>query len=349
VFSLAAPLSSRPPRRPVLVALLVALLVTALGTILGAMPAQAVDTGTFGIRPAHESAFFHLNAYPGETLHNSAIVSNHTGRPVTLLDYPVDAHDSATGTFAMASETDPRSTVGAWVHLAAGSIAVPAGADRPLAFHLTVPAQAAPGDYAGALIIQAPPTIGRTAVHNGTAVRLDVVQRQGLRIYLHVQGTATRALAAGGLSWTNDGDGADFTIPIRNTGNTTLHPTAELTLTSRMGANTRLRFTRVESILPGDQLTLHAHLTRRVTLQIGTATATIHSEAGNRTLTADYTDLPWVPLAAGTAVLLGAVLAAVLAVAGRIRTLRSRRTRSAARPGSGHRPAGARHRAQPAR
>lgn len=301
---------SRPPRpsRPLL--LVSVLLATGAGMLLGQAPAEAVDTGTLGIRPAHESTFFHLSAYPGETVRNTAIVSNHTSKPVTLLDYPVDAHNSATGTFAMASQTDPRATVGAWVHLASSSITIPAGADRPLPFRLTVPAGTAPGDYAGALIIQAPPVIGKTATHSGTAVRLNIIQRQGLRIYLHVDGAATRALTVGSMHWTNTGGGTDFTLPIHNTGNTTLHPAASLVIASRIGANAHLSFTRVESILPGDQLTLHAHLEHPAAIQIGAATATVRSEAGSKTTTTDYTNLPWAPIAATLAVLLLAALAA---------------------------------------
>lgn len=341
MLSLAPAQPPRPSRR---LLVLITLLVTALGTVLGALPAHAVDTGTLGIRPAHESTFFHLSAYPGETLQNTAIVSNHTRKPVTLLDYAVDAHDSATGTFAMASETDARTTVGAWTRLHAPAIIVPAGSDEPLPFRLTVPAGTAPGDYAGALIIQAAPVIGATAVHDGTAVRLDVVQRQGLRIYLHVDGTATRTMSAGPLSWTSTGGGTDFALPIRNTGNTTLHPAAGLTVVSRVGANARIRFTDVESILPGDQLTLHAHLTERDAIQIGTATATVTSEAGTRTITTDYTLLPWAPIATT----FGALLLLLLAGAGWARA-RSRLRARTARPRRSPAPASGRHRAQPAR
>jgi hypothetical protein len=336
--------TAQPPRPSRRILVLIALLVTALETALGALPAHAVDTGTLGIRPAHESTFFHLSAYPGETLHNTAIVSNHTRKPVTLLDYAVDAHDSATGTFAMASQTDARATVGSWTRLHAPAITVPPESDKPLPFQLTVPAGTAPGDYAGALIIQAPPVIGTTAVHGGTAVRLNVVQRQGLRIYLHVDGTATRTMSAGPLSWTNTDSDTDFTLPIHNTGNTTLHPSAALNVVNRLGANTRIHFTSVESVLPGDRLTLHAHLTEHDAIQIGTATATLKSEAGTRTITTDYTLLPWTPIAATVAVLLLLLLAA----AGWIRAHRRLRARTT-RPHRIQRPASGRHRAQPAR
>jgi hypothetical protein len=323
---------------------LIALLATALETALGALPVHAVDTGTLGIRPAHESAFFHLNAYPGETLHNTAIVSNRTSRPVTLVDYAVDAHNSATGTFAMASQTDARTAVGSWTQLRDPAITVPAGAEKPLPFQLTVPAGTPPGDYAGALIIQAPPVIGKTAVHNGTAVRLNIVQRQGLRIYLHVDGTVTRTMSAGALGWTNTGGGTDFSLPIHNTGNTTLHPTAALTIVSRVGTNARIRFTGVESILPGDRLTLHAHLGHPAAVQVGTASATVHSEAGTRTVSSDYTLVPWAPIVAA----LAALLLALLATMGWVRMRGHLRARGA-RQRPSQRPTSARHRAQPAR
>lgn len=320
------PLTARQPRRARPVAVLFALLGAATASLIAPMPAHAVDNGTLGIRPAHESTFFHLHAYPGETLTNSAIVSNHTSKPVTLLDYPVDAHSSATGTFAMAAQTDMRTTVGAWTRLAVAKITVPAGSERPLPFRLHIPAGTAPGDYAGALIIQSPTVIGKTSTHNGTAVRLNVIQRQGLRIYLHVDGTATKTLTAGTLTWTDTGDGTGFSLPVHNTGNTTLHPTATLTLASRIGANTRIRFTSPEALLPGDELTLHATLTHPATIQVGTATATVYSEAGQRTITASYVQLPWTAIKTGGGILILALIA-LLALAWRRRRTTTHRNR----------------------
>lgn len=305
---------------------LAALLLTVLAVAAGGGAAQAVDDGAIGIRPAHESAFLHLRAAPGQTISNEAVVSNHTTSPVTLLDYPVDAHGSATGTFAMDAQNDARTGVGAWVRLQGERLVVPAGRDVPLPFTLHVPAATPPGDYAGALIIQAPPVIGKTAVHDGTAVRLNVVQRQGLRIYLHVDGTAVKSLTAGPLRWSDGpGPGTDFSLQVTNTGNTVLHPAADLAIASRIGTDTRLRFSAPQELLPGDRVTLHADLHHRAAVQVGTATATVRSEAGTRSVTATFVALPWAPIAGcGALVLLVLVLGAL--------RRRARRARRAPRP-----------------
>lgn len=311
---------------------LTALLLTVLAVAAGGGAAQAVDDGAIGIRPAHESAFLHLRAAPGGTISNEAVVSNHTASAVTLLDYPVDAHGSATGTFAMDAQNDARHGVGAWVRLQGERIVVPAGHDVPLPFTLHVPAATPPGDYAGALIIQAPPVIGTTAVHGGTAVRLNVVQRQGLRIYLHVDGTAVKALSTGPLRWSDgSGTGTDFSLQVTNTGNTVLHPAAELAIASRIGTDARLRFTAPRELLPGDRVTLHADLPHRAAVQVGTATATVRSEAGTRSATAAFVALPWAPIAG-----CGGLVLVVLCLVALLR----RRTPGRVRPAQSVRPAG---------
>jgi hypothetical protein len=252
----------------------------ALAPLGFAPPAFAVDNGTLGIHPSDESNFFHLSSYPGGEIQATAVVSNHTDAPVTLLSYPVDAISSSAG-FAMADMAAPRAGVGNWVHLDADQITVPANGDLAVPFRLDVPANATPGDYAGALIIQSAPVRGATAsVDNGTAVRMDVIQRQGVRIYLKVEGTATVALQHGALFSEKNGDAITFNLPVTNTGNTMLHPTAKLRVTSWQGGTSTLTFSAPESLLPGATLTLHARVRDGAIVTVGDADATITSEAG---------------------------------------------------------------------
>jgi hypothetical protein len=272
----------------------------ALALLATAVPAAAIDNGTLGIRPSNESDFFHLSLYPGAATDATAIVSNHTNAPVTLLTYPVDGQSSPQGTFALASQTDPRTGIGAWVRLDAAQITVPANSNLKVPFRLSVPANTPPGDYAGGLIIQSPPVEGETSIVGGdTAVRLDVVQRQGVRIYLNVAGTARKSLELGVLSWKETGDTVTFTLPLRNTGNTILHPTATLDLSGWVGAKTELNFTTPESILPGANLDLTASLAQAPPIQVGTADATITSEAGADHAQVSVIYAPWLLLGIG--------------------------------------------------
>ncbi len=277
-------------------------LLLALLTLATAAPqsAHAVDDGVLGIRPSNESDYFHLSLSPGAALDAVAIVSNHTDAPVTLLTYPVDAHSTPQGTFAMAARPDPRTGVGGWVQLTADSLSVPPNSELEVPFRIRVPANTPPGDYAGGLIIQSPPVQGATtAVDGGTAFRLDVVQRQGVRIYLNVAGTAVSSLEHGELTWQRQGTELSFTLPVRNTGNTIVHPTASLDVSGWPGPAAQLVFDAPESILPGSGLELHARLRQAPPVNVGVAKATLVSEAGSRQAQASLVYAPWFAVITG--------------------------------------------------
>ncbi|MET3368326.1 UNVERIFIED_CONTAM: hypothetical protein ABIE34_001566 [Jeotgalibacillus campisalis] len=286
------------PHRPGRVIIAMALLI--LDILLMADPASAVDNGTLGIRPETESDFFHLSLYPGAKLEATAIVSNHTSSPVTLATYPVDGENTVQGTFAMAAQSAPREGVGTWVELDTEHITVPANTDLKVPFRLTVPEGTPPGDYAGGLIIQSPTVQGKTTAVNGdTAVRLDTIQRQGVRIYLNVSGTAAKSLAHGGLSWKQNGDNLDFILPVRNTGNTILHPSAYVSLSGWPVTATRLEFSTPDGLLPGASIDLHATLAQAPIIQGGAAEATVTSEAGTTQAGSRVFYAPWPLLAIG--------------------------------------------------
>lgn len=302
-----SPVRARP-RGPVRIVRMVAALGLALLATAG--PAAAIDDGALGIRPANESDFFHLSLYPGAATDATAVVSNHTQAPVTLLTYPVDAQSSPQGTFALASQSGPRAGIGAWVHLGADWITVPANSDLEVPFRISVPPGTPPGDYAGGLIIQSPPVQGQTSTLGGTAVRLDVVQRQGVRIYLNVAGAAVKSLQHGDLSWQQSGDTVTFTLPLHNTGNTILHPSSILDLSGWIGANTQLTFDTPESLLPGATLDLHARLSHAALIQVGSAEATITSEAGTDHARISIIYAPWTLIGISLLILVAALYGA---------------------------------------
>ena len=274
--------------------LLAALVVSPFLITLGSAPATAVDNGSLGIRPKFEADFLHANLASGAAMDTTAIISNHSAEDVTLLTYAVDGETTPQGAFALAGQSDARTGVGAWVTLDADSIVVPADSEVELPFRLSVPANVSPGDYAGGLIIQEAPVQGQTTNSNGdTAVRIDVIQRQGMRIYLTVDGEAAQTLSTGNLSWSRSGDNITFTQPITNTGNMILHPSATLDVHSWIGATKELDFTTPESILPGATLNLQATLSPAPFLQIGRAEAVLTSEAGIDRVSTNFVYIPW--------------------------------------------------------
>lgn len=281
----------------------VLLAVFAVATLIGTgSPAWAVDNGQIGIQPANEPDYFHVNLAPGAAIQETAVISNHTNAPVTLLTYPVDGRTTPQGGFGFAAQSDPRKNVGDWAHLPTSQLVVPAHSQSRLPFQLTIPAKTPPGDYYGGVVIQSPPVAGKTVtVQGGTSVQLNIVQRQAVRIYLTVSGTRNNKLETGPLTWKQHNGHVDFSLPIRNTGNTILHPTSSLTLASPLGHNQTLRFNTPESLLPGDAIALHATIENPAPVQIGTATAREHSEAGFDSATTAFTYIPWGILVGTTA------------------------------------------------
>jgi hypothetical protein len=71
-----------------------------------------------------------------------------------------------------------------------------------------------------------------------------------------------------------------------------------LDLHSVVGANEKLRFNTPESLLPGQSITLHATLQHASPVEVGTATVSEHSEAGNTSFATGFTYIPWMILVA---------------------------------------------------
>jgi hypothetical protein len=286
------------PYRSLRIAVTVGLL--GLVSLAAVGPAAAVQHGTLGIQPSNGSDFFHLSLYPGAATDVTAIVSNSTNTPVTLPIYPVDAQSSPEGAFVFASQSDIAIGTGAWMRLDTAQITVPANSEIEVPFRLSVPATTPPGDYVGGLIIQAPLVEGETsAVGGDTALRMDVIQRLGVRVYLNVAGTALKSLELGELTWNQTAESLTFTLPVSNTGNTILHPTGTVNLSGWIGANTELKFDPPESIFPGESLDLQVHLPQVAPIQIGTAEATIVSKAGADRAQTSVIYAPWLPLGIG--------------------------------------------------
>lgn len=293
--------------------------VVTLGVAGNALPARAVDNGTLGIRPSNESDFFHLTVSPGETLSASAIVTNHGSAAVVLDTYAVDGETSAAGAFELKSQADPRAQVGSWVHNALSRITVKAQSQLSMPFSITVPVGTKPGDYAGGLMIQGLPIQGVTKNDNGTPMRIDVVQRQGVRIYLKVAGTAKTSLSASSATWTANAKTVTLRLAVKNTGNTTLHPVVTAVVNPLFANSRTVSFDAPESVPPGTTVTLTARYPAAPLMQIARIHATIKSEAATTSDSTTVFAIPWQTLSVG----LGMLLAIAFVVWRLVRFLRT--------------------------
>lgn len=286
----------RPGRGRGLLRLLLMLIAALGGLALSSTHAHAAETTNYGIRPAQSADHFQLELAPGAAALDTAIVSNRSGKEMTFKVYAADALTTDQGGFALRARDEPQSGVGQWVKLPVDTVTISAGAQQEVPFRLSLPADASPGDYAGGLILEAPPREGTPGeVANQTAVQLNVVERVGVRLYLKVSGTARAELTTGRLSTTDENGAIGFTLPITNTGNVILKPAVAGTVRARVGGNHEVTFRQVESLLPGQTATVRGTWQDPPNVLWGSLEAVVQHEGGTAGAQADLRRVPWIP------------------------------------------------------
>lgn len=222
---------ARPPRptriaRVIPIAIAVAL---AAGSVLAlASPAAAEDGAdvTWGVRPAAYAGDdarenYAYRAEPGETIDDAIIVANHDTAPLELDIYAADGFTTSSGQLDVATRDARAVGIGTWLLPAADRIVVQPGEAIEVPFTLTVPANATPGDHAGAILT----ALTRPDENEG----ITVDRRLGIRIHLRVGGDLAPALEiddlrvdyGGTLNPFGTGE-ATVTYTVRNAGNVRL-------------------------------------------------------------------------------------------------------------------------------
>jgi hypothetical protein len=269
-----------------------------------AQPSAPAKTITFGVRPADEREYFHVDLARGATSVRPAVITNFASTPVELLVYGADATITPQGGFALAEREVAAKTVGTWIHLPIGRVHLAGNASTVVKFPITVPDGTDPGDYAGGVIVERIEPGKATTVQDGFAVQFDIVQRVGARIYLHVDGEARTGMKVGKLTWQRGGGGITFKVPVTNTGNVRLTPTARLNLKGFNLPSEPISTSRVEELLPGSTVEITGKLTRPPLFGSGEATATVDDGTGNhKAAVAPVSLIPILPIV-GSLVLL---------------------------------------------
>jgi hypothetical protein len=282
-------------------------LLTALGTLIGAGPAAADET--WRIQAASNDYGSGRPNYgytldPGGRAEDGLTVVNHGGAPLHLTVYAADGFTSRTGGLDLVGPDKKSTRVGAWVHPALSDVTVRPGASSEVPFTVTLPDDAAPGEYLGGIVA--------VPVVNG---RADPARRRGIRVRLRVGGRLTPGLSvekphvrySGTPDPLGTGD-ATVTYTIHNTGNAILSARQTVSLSGpfgrwRAGAG---RIADSPQLLPGDtwKVSVPVHgvtptlrLTGTVTLVplLTDASGSVAPLAAVRTTSYGWS-LPWAPL-----------------------------------------------------
>ncbi|WP_236653619.1 DUF916 domain-containing protein [Streptacidiphilus melanogenes] len=230
-------------------------LLAVAGLLLAVLPtatASAADNGSWAVFPTPPAGtatpgpgdrqYFYLESAPGRTLSDHVSVVNLTTQPKSFRLYAADAYNTPRdGGFALRTEGQRMTGVGAWAKLNVNSLTVPPRTRADIPFTLTIPATAEPGDHPGA-IVAIETDVEATTQKGGVAV--GIKRAVGARIYLHVTGPAVPALSVDGVSIQRSaplvpGFGASrgtLHYTLTNHGNVTLHPSVEVSETGWFGS-----------------------------------------------------------------------------------------------------------------
>ncbi|MFD7540321.1 WxL protein peptidoglycan domain-containing protein [Streptomyces sp. NPDC059819] len=288
-----------------------ALLLAVVLALLTASAAHAADNGNWSVFPASSGTaaqrpYFYLSANPGTTLDDKVTVANKTSAPLTFRLYGADAYNTERdGGFAVRTEKERQTGVGAWTKPARTSVTVPARSSVTVPFTLAVPSDAEPGDHVGALVALDDRVAPGPAANGKVAVGIQ--QAVGARVYLRVGGPTVPALAVENVSLSQHrplvpGVGAsrtDITYTLHNRGNVTLNPAVRLSATGLFGRTLLGRgLAKVPSeLLPGQRVTLTEAWHGSPQLDWGDVKLTATAKGASGSGGASFLALPWLALA----------------------------------------------------
>ena len=211
-----------------------------LGALVAPAAAQAADTDvTWTVRTASndlgsDRTGFDYHLDPGGTLSDALVVANHGDEPLTLAVYAADGFTTDAGQFDVLTGGSESEAVGTWLVADTDSITVEPGASLDVPFTLTVPENATPGDYSGALVT----SLTQPDEQQG----INVDRRLGIRVDLRVGGDLAPALTVtdvhlsygGTVNPIGTGDGS-VSYTLHNTGNTTISAQQDVRITGPFG------------------------------------------------------------------------------------------------------------------
>jgi len=271
----------------------VVILLATLGLVaLVAQPAAATDddvpwtvkTAANNFGADRQNYSYTIN--PGGQLEDGIVVVNHGTTLLHLAVYAADGFTTDAGQLDLVKKDAQSTGAGAWVHPDRGDVTVRPGESVEAPFAITLPADAAPGDYMGGIVT----SLTQVRDSNGT----DVERRVGIRIRLRVAGALKPSLSVENLHVRysdtpnpfGKGD-ATVTYTLHNTGNAILTARQTVSLSGPFGRWGVAAGTIADSppLLPGD--------TRKVSVPL-------HGMAPTLRLAATVTLVPLLTDAAGS-------------------------------------------------
>lgn len=196
-------------------------------------------------------ANFSYDVEPGAVISDTMIVVNTGTEPLPLAVYAADAFTAPSGEIDVLVDGTPSEGAGTWVTVPPEALQLAPGESADVAFTISVPADARPGDHAAGIVTSLTST--------DAASSLSVDRRLGTRINLRVAGDLVPAAAVTDVtatyapSW-NPFDSGLLTLryTLDNTGNTRLTGSETVTTAGLAGLlSSTTPPTQMTEVIPG--------------------------------------------------------------------------------------------------
>ena len=204
-----------------------------------------------GIQPAHQpsgqGAYFSYEMEAGETTTDHAVIINSGQDALTLRLYAADGITAINGSAAFAAANEQRTGVRSWLSTEVSEMQVAAGSRATVPFSVSVPGDAAAGDYVAGWVVEAPPKTGSAG-----GVGATILERAGVAVVVRVPGPTEEKLVLERACLNQETGSNYFETPVRNEGNVITKGTGTFALARPDGLEVFERPADLGAVLPGD-------------------------------------------------------------------------------------------------
>jgi hypothetical protein len=228
-------------------------------------PVRQDDPRVWGVRPGGPDGkpdartHYTLQATPGTTVTDNALVTNLSKVPLTLAVYGTDAFNTQDGQFDLLAADRKPTDIGSWMVFAARSVTVPPQGTVAVPFKIVVPPTATPGDHAGGVVVS------MLTLTPGTNKNVNIDARVAVRVYLRVPGNLHPQLKVGPVNARYDGTANPFGrgrvvvgYTVNNPGNIRLQSHPTITVSGPFGELAKVTPKDLPELLPGQSGTFVA-------------------------------------------------------------------------------------------
>jgi hypothetical protein len=222
------------------------------------------QTPAWSFVPLSQSANFlsrsavHLLAGPGQTVSDTAVLTNYSTNTLDFDVYGSDAYNTKRlGVFTLNPPNVKPTDVGSWINLPVNQYNLPPKTTTEFHFEVKVPINATPGDHAGGIV--ALNLAPNTTPQSGTQV---AVQRgEGIAVYVRVPGPLHPGVAAANVGATYSssplGFGSSWAqvhYQVVNTGNEVLNGKVQASATDIFGSTVHtFKPVAITALIPGQR------------------------------------------------------------------------------------------------